>query len=191
MERGKEAAAHLLDLFRAGGEPNLVAVNRIGLLFQSYEATAGLIGNTLLALASHPDLGESARAGPGFLRGIVSEVLRYDSPIQNTRRFVARLATVAGHEMKEGDGILVVLAAANRDPSANPNPDQFDVLRRDRRIFTFGLGAHACPGEALATTMAVAGVAELLRSGVEPARLRDTMTYRPSANVRVPLFGNP
>jgi cytochrome P450 len=91
--------------------------------------------------------------------------------------------------MKEGDGILVVLAAANRDPSANANPDRFDIFRHDRRVFTFGVGAHACPGEALATTIAVAGVAQLMGAGVDPEQFASTVTYRPSANVRVPLLG--
>ncbi len=91
--------------------------------------------------------------------------------------------------MKEGDGILVVLAAANRDPRANPMPDRFEILRRDRRLFTFGVGAHACPGEALATTIAVAGVGEVLSAGVALERFADPVTYRPSANARVPLLG--
>jgi cytochrome P450 len=214
IERGKVAAGHLVDLFRpllegrqtgpasgllgvlegdarrAGcGDTDRILANGIGLLSQAYEATAGLIGNTLLALASRPDVRRQVTADPGLFRNVVQEVLRYDPPIQNTRRFLARSGTVAGHEMKEGDGVLVVLAAANRDPSANANPDRFDIFRVDRRSFTFGAGPHACPGEALATTIAVAGVAALMRSGTDLERLPETMTYRPSANARIPLFG--
>jgi len=58
--------------------------------------------------------------------------------------------------------VLVVLAAANRDPAANPEPARFDPLRRDRQAFTFGVGPHACPGEAMATAIAEAGVERLL-----------------------------
>jgi cytochrome P450 len=208
IERGKTAAGHLLQMFRdlQGREDGLLSVlaqeatragreemdviiaNAIGFLSQSYEATAGLIGNTLLALASHPETRELVAADPGLLGSVIHEVLRYDSPIQNTRRFLAEDGSVAGENMKAGDAILVILAAANRDPSANPNPERFDVFRKERRIFTFGVGAHACPGEALAATIAKAGVERLIASGVAIERLAETMTYRASANARIPIF---
>ena len=107
------------------------------------------------------------------------EVVRHDSPVQNTRRFLAEDAVVAGQALRTGDTVLVVLAAANRDPSVNPEPDRFDPARREREAYTFGLGVHACPGEALASTIAEAGVAALLAAGVEPARLIESVRYRP------------
>ena len=202
LERGGVAARHLRDAFtvlprehegllaalaaearRAGvDDVDAVIANGVGFLSQAYEATAGLIGNTLVALARHGDLRD--RGGQ-----VVAEVLRWDSPVQNTRRFLDRDGVVAGLEMKDGDAILVVLAAANRDPAANPYPARFDPFRPDRRTFTFGLGRHACPGEMLAVTIAQAGVDQLLAVGVEPTRLLETLRYRPSANTRVPLFG--
>jgi cytochrome P450 len=215
VERGKAAAARLWDLVRSlraakqaeaadgllaalhdetqrggRGGPDVVVANAIGFLFQAYEATAGLIGNTLLALAAHRDVRARLAGEPRLLRPVLEEVLRHDPPIQNTRRFVARAGPVAGQPMNEGDAILVVLAAANRDPLANPEPDHFDVFRSDRRVFTFGAGGHACPGEHLATTIAAAGVAELLRAGRDPAQLPTRVSYRPSANARVPIFEN-
>ena len=90
--------------------------------------------------------------------------------------------------MKAGDVVLVVLAAANRDPKANPAPDTFDPHRPSRRAFTFGVGPHACPGEAIAIAIAEAGVRELLACGVKPDGLAADVTYRPSANTRVPVF---
>jgi cytochrome P450 len=93
--------------------------------------------------------------------------------------------------MKAGDAILVVLAAANRDPAANARPADFDVLRRDRRVFTFGVGAHACPGDALAATIAEAGVSAVLRSSIDLAAVAAHVTYRPSVNTRIPVFAMP
>lgn len=208
IERGRKAAGHLLHLFRnlpnrEGGllgalareakragseETDAIIANGIGFLSQSYEATAGLIGNTLLALASNHETRDQIASDPEILRPVIQEVLRYDSPIQNTRRFLAEEGFVAGEKMKAGDAVLVILAAANRDPSVNPKPERFDVFRKERRIFTFGVGAHACPGEALATTIATAGVERLIASGAAVERLAETMTYRASANARIPIF---
>ncbi|HEX3128002.1 MAG TPA: cytochrome P450 [Thermoanaerobaculia bacterium] len=201
VERGREAAAVLLDLLRsrpANGllarladearnagrdEEDVVLANAVGFLFQAHDATAGLIGNTLLALAARPDLRD-----PDLLGQVLPEVLRCDPPVQNTRRFVARDGLILGRPVKEGDAILVVLAAANRDPAANPDPDRFDAFRKDRRLFTFGIGPHACPGETLATTIAQAGVEAMLRAGLDLEALAGRFTYRPSANGRIPLF---
>src|SRR5215475_7883099 len=208
IERGKAAAAHLLQMFRdlLGSEEGLlsalareakrigseetdaIVANGIGFLSQTYEATAGLIGNTLLAMASRPEVCDQVCADPGLLRSLIQEVLRYDPPVQNTRRFLAEDGFVAGEKMMAGDAILVILAAANRDPSANPNPERFDIFRKDRRTFTFGVGAHACPGEALTTTIAKAGVERLIASGAAIERLPETMTYRASVNARIPIF---
>jgi cytochrome P450 len=161
VERGKEAAGHLLSLFRSFLDADdAVLANHIGFLFQAHDATAGLIGNALLALARRPETRE--------LSQVIRDVLRDDPPIQNTRRFVVQDGLVAGQPMKEGDAVLVLLAAANR---------------------AFGTGPHACPGETLAVTIAQAGVEALLQAGLDLERLAASVTYRPSANARIPLFG--
>jgi cytochrome P450 len=170
-------------------DPGVIVANGIGFLSQGYESTAGLIGNTLLALAAHPDLYDWVKAEPCRVRDVVWEVLRYDSPVQNTRRFLAQAAEVAGQKMQAEDAILVVLAAANRDPAANPDPHRFAAARPDRRTFSGGAGVHACPGQDLAVTIAAAGVERLVLSGVDPERWRKPASYRASGNVRVPLWG--
>lgn len=192
VERGTAAAGELTRLFCAlmrRDELDATVANTIGYLSQAYEATAGLVGNTLVALGRHPELCARLGADSSLLRAVVREVARHDPPVQNTRRFIAGDGVVAGQTLREGDAVLVILAAASRDPSVNPHPDRFDPGRRDRQAYTFGLGAHACPGEALATAIAEAGVAHLLAAGVEPERLGRRVTYRPSANTRIPLFG--
>jgi cytochrome P450 len=191
VERGKAAAGQLASLIGAllkrEGLDAAVA-NTVGYLSQAYEATAGLIGNTIVALGRERQVRAEVAAEPQNLAWVVREVARHDPPVQNTRRFLAEDAVVAGQAMKAGETVLVVLAAANRDPAVNPTPERFDPRRRERTIFTFGLGAHACPGEAMATAIAQAGVARLLAQGLEPERLIAGMTYRPSVNTRIPLF---
>lgn len=209
--RGQEAAECLLDLFRSllasgqdaegllpalareisgmEGAEDATFANGIGLLFQAHDATAGLIGNTLLALAAHPEVRRQTASDSGLLRQAILEVLRYDPPIQNTRRFVVREGLVAGYPMKEGDAVLVLLAAANRDPAIHAEPDRFDIFREDRRLFTFGIGRHSCPGEALAVTIAQAGIESLLRTNINFEGLAGNVIYRASVNARIPIFG--
>lgn len=189
--RVDDAAEGLLgDLVRiaadeGGRDTAPLLANGIGFLSQTYDATAGLIGNTLLALART----EAARQVPRErLCDVVAEVARFDAPVQNTRRFAASSFVFEGVEIEAGDAILLVLAAANRDPSVNPEPDVFLAGRPDPAVFTFGAAAHGCPGEALAITVATAVVGTLLDSGFDPATLPEDITYRPSANGRIPLL---
>jgi cytochrome P450 len=204
IARGKRAAADLLAMFKAlpagtgllqrlrdeMGEDTggLVVANAIGFLFQTHDATAGLVGNALLAAAVHRDAYQRAADG-ARLKAFVHEVLRFDPPVQNTRRFLAEDAMIADQPVRAGDAILVVLAAANRDASANPEPERFDIDRRERRIFTFGVGRHACPGETIATAIAAAAVEKLVPRLTELDCMVEGVTYRPSANARIPVFG--
>lgn len=210
LEAGERAACALRELFRAAlaaqrasavpgplalfargaerfGAPAVEALlaNAIGLLTQTHDATAGLLGNTVLALRARPGLLER----PGLLCHLLDEVLRYDPPVQNTRRFLAEDAVIEGQHVAAGDTVLIVLAAANRDSALNADPHRFDVDRKDRRFFTFGAGVHACPGEALAKWMVQGALEELLTSdpGFFRAAAHD-VSYVPSVNGRIPLF---
>lgn len=214
IERGEAAACHLYDLLghlltHHSPQPSLLAIlasethrlgntdrdiviaNGIGLLLQAYEATVGLIGNTLLALGRNRQVLEHVRDSPDHLQAVIQEVLRYDPPIHNTRRFVASNGMVAGHPMKADDPILVILAAANHDSAVYAMPERFDPYRQPHSCFTFGANRHACPGAGLAKRLAHAGVAQLLASGVNPGDLSRTVLYRPSLNARIPLFAQP
>lgn len=210
IRRSNQAAARLLAVLRAelhqgrhGGtamiaerlqdlgidEPDAVIANLIGFMSQAYEATAGLIGNTLLALARDADLRRRAAGDDALLAWVIEEVARHDPPIHNTRRYVAQDGLVAGQAMQAGDQILVLLAAANRDPAIHPRPHCFDPDRADRSSFTFGAGPHACAGRAIAVGIAAAGIQALLAHGLDFETLRTPMRYRPSVNARIPQFG--
>jgi len=163
--------------------------NLAGLLSQTCEATAGLLGNSLVALAREPGLGRTIESQPELLNALVQEVARHDPSVQNTRRFVAETTLVAGTALAPGDAVLLVLGAANRDPALNPAPATFELNRADRQTLGFGHGAHTCPGQALACTVATAGVQALLAGGVDTASMRERgWGYRPSVNARIPVF---
>lgn len=206
VEQGKAAAGHLLDLADSLHSQGLfgrlrsevgqidpaslerVSANGIGFLSQTYEATAGLFGNTLVTLARRKDVLDQVKYDPNLLPDVIYEVMRTDPSVHNTRRYVAESGVIAGQAMQTGDAILVILAAANYDPAANPDPERFDPHRTSRQVFTFGVGPHACPGMALAAAIVQAGVMQWIRSGADCAQLLDGLTYRESVNVRVPLF---
>lgn len=167
----------------------VVAANTIGLLAQTYEATAGLIGNTLVNMARHAEIMPTLLDDrPHLLAGIIAETLRYDAPVQNTRRFVIGDGVVAGQPVKAGDTVLVILAAANHDAAANPQPEYFDPFRQERQIYTFGVGAHACPGERLASSITLAAIQQCLKAGMDVRSLAEHVSYLESPNVRIPLF---
>ena len=185
----------LLETFRRAAraesiDEHHIVANALGFLFQTCDATAALIGNSLVSLGRRPDVLERVTHEPQDLRATIEEVARFDSPVQNTRRFVETAGIVAGEVMQAGDAVLVLLAAANRDPAANPDPDRFNLQRPDRRLFTFGLGAHACPGRVVAVAIAAAGVRHLLEEGVDPRPLAAAFSYRPSVNLRLPIFSS-
>lgn len=117
------------------------------------------------------------RAGEGAL-ALVRDVMRNDAPIQNTRRFVAAATRIGAVDLRPGDTVLLVLAAASRAAGA------------EGQAFGFGHGVHACPGQALATTIAAAAIEILLRrQKLESGQY--AWRYRPSHNARIPEFFTP
>lgn len=164
--------------------------NLIGLLSQTCEASAGLIGNTLVALQQRPELLEALTRTPELVNELVAEVARHDSPVQNTRRFVARQCTIGDTLLQAGDTVLLLLASANRDASANPVPDSFLLKRGQRRSFSFGHARHQCPGQPIALTIAAHTLSLLLQQPGAPLSQPLSWSYLPSLNGRIPLFSN-
>jgi cytochrome P450 len=126
------------------------------LLFAGFETTINLIGNGTYALLRNPGqrarLQESLRRGEGaLLDTAVEELLRYDGPVElATWRFATEPLTVGGQRIATGDPVLVVLAAADRDPARFPDPDTLDLSRRDNQHLGYGHGIHYCLGAPLA-----------------------------------------
>lgn len=168
--------------FATSTDPQTLIANLIGLFSQTYDATAGLIGNALLALSRNPQIDSTQ------VNDLIAEVQRFDPPVQNTRRFVAAPCEIDGVNLNPGDVILVLLASANRDPQLNDDPDTFLLERPNRRSFTFGAGRHQCPGQVLALSIARATLTQILM--MKPALDRLTWHYRPSLNGRIPLFAD-
>jgi cytochrome P450 len=161
--------------------------NLVGLLLQNYEATAGLIGNSLVCLHANSELLpllDTEQAIKKFLW----EVLRFDPPVQNTRRFALEAAIIGGASLPVNAPILVILAAANRDPARFTDPDTFMLDRSEGYSYSFGLERHECPAKHLAVEIAAAVLSsDRVLQGAQRA-ITGNVAYRPSANTRIPLL---
>ncbi len=114
--------------------------------------TVNLIANGVYALLTHPEQAAELRADPALAANAVEEVLRYYGPAETTTpRFVREEVEIGGQKIARGEMMLVVLAAADRDPERFRDPQSFDISREDaNRHIAFGKGVHACLGAPLA-----------------------------------------
>jgi cytochrome P450 len=127
----------------------------ITLIFSAaIESMVDLLLNGTRALLLNPDQAQQLRADPGLTTSAVEEVLRYDPPVQAMGRIPLTTVTVAGLEVPAGSRLLIMLAAAQRDPDRFPAPDDFDIRRQGPAVLSFGGGAHFCLGAALARLQA-------------------------------------
>ena len=120
------------------------------LLIAGHETTVNLIGNAILALLRDPTQWKALAADAGCAQAIVEETLRYDPPTQLVGRTAADDMTIGGIEVPAGDAMLLLLAAAQRDPAEFDRPDTFDPDREVLRHLGFSRGAHYCLGAPLA-----------------------------------------
>lgn len=169
--------------------PASLHANALGLLLQAWDASAGLIGNMLYRLATDERLRDALRQNPAWLADGMAESQRLDAAIHNTRRYLAVDAEIAGHTLRAGDGVLLLLAAANLDPALHPQPRQF-VLQRRRQELGFGVATHCCPGSVIALHIAQQCVTQLLDTTPDWPMLARSQRFRPSLNARIRLFAD-
>ncbi|WP_050988624.1 cytochrome P450 family protein [Streptomyces xiaopingdaonensis] len=159
------------------------------LLFAGFETTVNLIGNGTLALLRHPEqralLQEAVeRGGPRdetLLARAVEELLRFDGPVEMaTWRFATEPLVLGGARIAEGDPVLVVLAAADRDPERFESPDALDLTRTDNQHLGYGHGIHYCLGAPLARLEGRTALATLFRRlpALELATPPDELRWR-------------
>ncbi|HXZ66177.1 MAG TPA: cytochrome P450 [Streptosporangiaceae bacterium] len=132
------------------------------LLVAGFETTTNLLGNGLRIALLQPAVAAAVRVGEVPVAAFVEEVLRYDSPVQLTSR-VGYETKVGGAAVSDGDNVMTLLGAGNRDPRRFAEPDTFDALRSDGSPLSFGGGAHFCIGAALARLEASVAFPLLLR----------------------------
>jgi cytochrome P450 len=120
-------------------------------LAAGFETTVNLLGNGIRMLLDNPEHLRTLSQRPELWPTAVEEILRLESPVQLTARFALKDTEVAGTQVKEGELVIVYVAAANRDPAVFTDPNRFDIERDNAgKHLAFSGGRHFCLGAALA-----------------------------------------
>lgn len=163
-------------------------IDQVSLLYLAgHETTVNLIGNGTVALLSHRDQYERLVDDPDLDANAVDELLRWDSPVQVSRRIAMTEMEVGGQTVQRGDLIVTLLGAANRDPAHwGETAEQLDLARPGAGAhLSFGSGIHHCLGAALARLEGAEAVGALVRRFPK----MELATETPHWNGRVVLRG--
>lgn len=115
------------------------------------DTTRNSMSGGLLALDEHPDEYRKLRENPDLIPGMVSEIIRYVTPVIHMRRTATQDAEIGGKQIRKGDKVVMWYVSGNRDPDAIEEPDRFMIDRaRPRQHVSFGFGVHRCVGNRLA-----------------------------------------
>jgi cytochrome P450 len=149
-----------------------------------HETTMDLLGNGTLALLKHPEEQRRLREDPALTHSAVEELLRYDPPTQMSRRTALADAEIGGRLIQQGDQVVVLRGAANRDPAVFPQPDRLDLARRGNRHLAFDGGIHYCLGAPLARLEGTIAFSTLVRRAPRMELVTDALRYRDNLVIR-------
>ena len=150
---GEGLIAEIVRVEKEGGNisPNEIVAIVFLLLFAGHETTTHLISGSVHELLKNPGLRDWLQQDWSRADLAVEEFLRFITPVQFTKpRYVRQDVELGGVRLRKGDKIMAMLAAANMDPQANPNPERLDLQRKPNRHIAFGTGIHFCLGHQLA-----------------------------------------
>ncbi len=151
--------------FPDGSTPEVVDVVRVAanLFAAGQETTVRLLGSALQLIAEDPELQQLLRSERHRIPNFVEETLRMESPIKGDFRLSRVPVTVGGVDLPAGTTVMLLNAAANRDPRRFDDAGTFDIDRENaRHHLAFGRGIHTCPGAPLARTEARVSIERLL-----------------------------
>ncbi len=153
------------------------------LLIAGHESTVSLMATSVLTMLRDPRQWTALGDDPTRALRVIEETLRFDPPAQLLGRVAAEEMTIGKTLIPKGDTMIVLLAAAHRDPAANPNPDVFDPDRAAIRHLGFGHGAHFCLGAPLVRLEASIALSAVTKR-FPNAELADEPKYKPNVTLR-------
>jgi cytochrome P450 len=120
-------------------------------LAAGFETTVNLLGNGIRMLLDAPEHLDTLAVRPELWPNAVDEILRLESPVQMTARVASKDTDTSGSLVRRGEGVIIYLAGANRDPKVFIDPHRFDIERDNAgKHLSFSGGRHFCLGAALA-----------------------------------------
>lgn len=114
------------------------------------ETTSRGFANMVALLLERPELLEQVRNDRSMVRQVIAETMRYEGSVSVLPRILTRDVEIDGVKMPAGSGVNVLVGAANRDPAAHQNPEEFSLQKRSKQALSFGFGPHMCMGMPLA-----------------------------------------
>ena len=165
-------------------EEEIVATCNL-LLVAGHETTVNLIANAILAMLRHPRQWTALAVDPQRVSAVVEETLRYDPPVQLMGRIAADDMTIGDAAVPKGDVMVLLLAAAHRDPAACERPGEFDPDRESVKHLGFGKGPHFCLGAPLARLEAAVALSKVT-ARFPQARMAGEPQYTPNLTLRGP-----
>ena len=153
------------------------------LLIAGHETTVNLIANAILAMLHHPRQWAALGGDGDRAQAVIEETLRYDPPVQLVARIAADDMTIGDTTVVKGDSMMLLLAAAQRDPAEFERPETFDPDRNAFRHLAFGRGLHYCLGAPLARLEAAVALSAVTARFPEP-HLDGEPVYKQNVTLR-------
>jgi cytochrome P450 len=161
-----------------------IIANCVVTMVGGQETTTNLIGNGLLTLMRNPAQLARLRDDLNLISSGVEELLRYESPSQHTGRIARENVEIGGKQIRKGQAVMAIMAAANRDPERFPQPDELILDRADNKHLAFGWSSHFCFGAPLARMEGQIAFETILRRLPNLEVVPGPLTWRTNSGLR-------